>query len=114
MSSTLILGGDGRYFNREAIQIILRMAAASQVGKSILSQHGILSTPAASNLIRKYQASGSDILSASHNAGGPGDFGVKFNVSNGEHAPKTLQAIFENSKSLTHYKIAPISPIPIR
>ena len=115
VGSTLILGGDGRYFNREAIQIILRMAAANQVGKIILGQHGILSTPAASNLIRKYQASGGIILSASHNAGGPeGDFGVKFNVSNGGPAPENVtEAIFENSKSLTHYKIAPISPIPI-
>lgn len=115
VGSTLILGGDGRYFNREAIQIILRMAAANQVGKIILGQHGILSTPAASNLIRKYQALGGIILSASHNAGGPeGDFGVKFNVSNGGPAPENVtEAIFENSKSLTYYKIAPISPVPI-
>ncbi len=68
--STLILGGDGRYFNREAIQIILRMAAASGFGRVILGQGGILSTPAASNLIRQYQAIGGIILSASHNAGG--------------------------------------------
>ena len=115
VGSTLILGGDGRYFNREAIQIILRMAAANQVSKIILGQHGILSTPAASNLIRKYQALGGIILSASHNAGGPeGDFGVKFNVSNGGPAPESItEAIFEHSKNLTYYKIAPISPIPI-
>jgi phosphoglucomutase len=113
--STLILGGDGRYFNREAIQIILRMAAANQVGKIILGQQGILSTPAASNLIRKYQALGGIILSASHNAGGPeGDFGIKFNVSNGGPAPESItEAIYENSKTLTHYKIAPITPVPI-
>ena len=115
VGSTLIVGGDGRYFNREAIQIILRMAAANQVSKIILGQHGILSTPAASNLIRKYQALGGIILSASHNAGGPeGDFGVKFNVSNGGPAPESItEAIFEHSKNLTYYKIAPISPIAI-
>ena len=86
--STLILGGDGRYFNREAIQIILRMAAAAGFGRVILGQSGILSTPAASHLIRQYQAIGGIILSASHNAGGPeGDFGIKFNIS------KTIEII---------------------
>ncbi|OQX12665.1 MAG: alpha-D-glucose phosphate-specific phosphoglucomutase [Thiothrix lacustris] len=113
--STLILGGDGRYFNREAIQIILRMAAAAGFGRVILGQGGILSTPAASNLIRQYQALGGIILSASHNAGGPdGDFGIKFNGANGGPAPESLtEAMFAESKQLQEYHIAPLQPIPI-
>ncbi|MCK5809933.1 MAG: alpha-D-glucose phosphate-specific phosphoglucomutase [Cocleimonas sp.] len=112
--STLVLGGDGRYFNREAIQIILRMAAANKVGKIILGQAGILSTPAASNLIKKYKALGGIILSASHNAGGPlGDFGVKFDTANGGPAPEQLtEEIFIISSSLREYKIIDINPIP--
>ncbi len=105
---TLVVGGDGRYYNRPAIQTILRMAAANGVGKVLVGQGGILSTPAASCLIRKYDAIGGIILSASHNPGGPeGDFGVKYNVSNGGPAPeKITNAIFENSKSISEYKIA--------
>jgi phosphoglucomutase len=112
--STLILGGDGRYFNREAIQIILRMAAAAGFGRVILGQGGILSTPAASNLIRQYQAAGGIILSASHNAGGPeGDFGIKFNGANGGPAPESMtEAMFAASKQIHEYRIAPIQPIP--
>ena len=112
--STLILGGDGRYFNREAIQIILRMAAANKVGKIILGQAGILSTPAASHLITKYKALGGIILSASHNAGGPlGDFGVKFDTANGGPAPEQLtEEIFIISSSLREYKIIDINPVP--
>ncbi|WP_121969120.1 alpha-D-glucose phosphate-specific phosphoglucomutase [Leptolyngbya sp. BC1307] len=104
---TLVLGGDGRYFNRPAIQTILKMAAANGVGKTLVGQGGILSTPAASCLIRKYDAFGGLILSASHNPGGPeGDFGVKYNVSNGGPAPeKVTSAIFENTKSISEYKI---------
>ncbi|MGC1307550.1 MAG: alpha-D-glucose phosphate-specific phosphoglucomutase [Phormidesmis sp.] len=103
---TLVLGGDGRYFNRPAIQTILKMAAANGVGKTLVGQGGILSTPAASCLIRKYDAFGGIILSASHNPGGPeGDFGVKYNVSNGGPAPeKVTSAIFENTKSISEYK----------
>lgn len=113
--STLILGGDGRYFNREAIQIILRMAAAAGFARTIVGQGGILSTPAASHLIRQYGALGGIILSASHNAGGPeGDFGIKYNVSNGGPAPESVtEAIFAESRQLTEYRIAPIKPIPI-
>lgn len=113
--STLVLGGDGRYFNREAIQIILRMAAAAEFGKVILGQGGILSTPAASNLIRKYGAVGGIILSASHNPGGPeGDFGIKFNIRNGGPAPESLtEAIFATSQHIHEYRIAPIQPIPL-
>ena len=113
--STLILGGDGRYFNRESIQIILRMAAANGVAKIILGQGGILSTPAASHLIRKHQALGGIILSASHNPGGmSGDFGIKYNVSNGGPAPEDFtDAVFEASKIIKEYKIAPIKGIPL-
>jgi phosphoglucomutase len=113
--STLVLGGDGRYFNREAIQIILRMAAASGVARIILGHGGILSTPAASNLIRKYKALGGIILSASHNAGGPeGDFGIKFNIANGGPAPESVtEAIFAASQEIHEYQIAPLHPIPL-
>lgn len=113
--ATLILGGDGRYYNREAIQIILRMAAANEVGKIILGQSGILSTPAASKLITKYRALGGIILSASHNAGGPtGDFGVKFDTANGGPAPEKLtNKIFKIACELREYKICSISPIPL-
>lgn len=112
---TLILGGDGRYFNREAIQIILRMAAANGISKVLLGRAGILSTPAASHLIRKHQALAGIILSASHNPGGPdGDFGLKLNVSNGGPAPEAVtEAIFSCAKNLTEYQIATASEVPL-
>jgi phosphoglucomutase len=76
-----VLGGDGRYFNREAVQTILRMAAAHGVAKVLVGQGGILSTPAVSCVIRKHGAFGGIVLSASHNPGGPdGDFGIKYNI----------------------------------
>ncbi|MEM9542136.1 MAG: alpha-D-glucose phosphate-specific phosphoglucomutase [Cyanobacteria bacterium P01_E01_bin.42] len=104
---TLVLGGDGRYYNRQAIQTILKMAAANGIGKILVGQGGILSTPATSCLIRKYQTFGGIILSASHNPGGPdGDFGVKYNIGNGGPAPeKVTSAIFDRSKTLSEYKI---------
>ena len=113
--STLIVGGDGRYYNREAIQIILRMAAANSVGKVILGQGGIFSTPAASHMIRKNKALGGIILSASHNPGGmDGDFGIKYNISNGGPAPEEFtDAVFEASKKITEYRIAGIKGIPL-
>jgi len=103
----LVLGGDGRYYNRTAIQTILKMAAANGVGRVLVGQGGILSTPAASCLIRKYQAFGGIILSASHNPGGPeGDFGVKFNTPNGGPAPADVtEAIFAKSKQISEYKV---------
>ncbi|MEO1385747.1 MAG: alpha-D-glucose phosphate-specific phosphoglucomutase [Cyanobacteria bacterium J06634_6] len=112
---TLVLGGDGRYYNRPAIQTILKMAAANGVGKVLVGQSGILSTPAASCLIRKNDAIGGIILSASHNPGGPeGDFGVKYNVSNGGPAPeKITNAIFANTKSISEYKITDTEDIDI-
>lgn len=111
----LVLGGDGRYFNRQAIQIILRMAAANGVAKVLLGKNGILSTPAASHLIRKYGAAGGIILSASHNPGGPeGDFGIKFNAANGSPAPESVtEAIYELSKNITSYRMVPIQQVPL-
>lgn len=102
----LVLGGDGRYYNREAIQIILRMAAAHGIGKVMVGRGGILSTPAASCVIRKYGAAGGIILSASHNPGGVnGDFGIKFNTDNGGPAPeKITEAMYRRSCELTQYR----------
>lgn len=103
---TLVVGGDGRYYNEQAIQIILKMAAANGVAKVIVGQNGLLSTPAASCVIRKYKAFGGIILSASHNPAGPnGDFGIKYNVSNGGPAPENItDAIFSFSQNITAYK----------
>lgn len=105
--ATLILGGDGRYYNRTATQIILRMAAANGVRRVLVGQGGILSTPAASCLIRKHQADGGFILSASHNPGGPDeDFGIKFNTDNGGPAPEAFtQSVFEKSLKIERYQI---------
>ena len=96
---TLVLGGDGRYHNRAAVQTILRMAAAQGFGRVLLGQGGILSTPALSCVIRKHGAYGGIVLSASHNPGGPdGDFGIKYNVGNGGPAPeKVTEAIDRKS-----------------
>jgi phosphoglucomutase len=104
----LTVGGDGRFYNKEAIQVIIKMAAANGFAKVLVGQNGILSTPAASNIIRKYATYGGIILSASHNPGGPDDdFGIKYNTSNGGPAPeKITDAIFANSKQISHYKIA--------
>jgi len=104
----LILGGDGRFFNREAIQVILRMAAANDIRQVTVGLGGILSTPAASHLIRKRGAAGGIVLSASHNPGGPnGDFGIKFNVSNGGPAPESVtNAIHARSLEIAEYRVA--------
>jgi phosphoglucomutase len=104
---TLVLGGDGRYYNRVAIQTILKMAAANGFGRVKVGRGGILSTPAASCVIRKFGAFGGIILSASHNPGGPeGDFGIKYNISNGGPAPeKVTQAIYDRSKVIDTYHI---------
>ena len=113
--ATLALGGDGRYYNRQAIQIILKMAAANGFGRVLVGQGGILSTPAASCVIRKYQSFGGIILSASHNPGGPdGDFGIKYNTGNGGPAPeKITDAIFANSKQISTYKIKDAPDLPL-
>ena len=100
---TLVLGGDGRYFNDVAIQTIIRIAAANGFGRVLVGQHGILSTPAASCVIRKHRAFGGIILSASHNPGGPeGDFGIKDPTGNGGPAPeKITEAIYANTLAIT-------------
>ena len=105
---TFVVGGDGRFFNRKAIQTILKMAAANDAAKVIVGQNGLLSTPAASHLIRKNKADGGLILSASHNPGGiDADFGVKYNAANGGPAPETVTAeIYKQTCFLTNYKIA--------
>ena len=112
---TLVLGGDGRYGNRRAIDVILRMAAAHGLNKVIVATAGILSTPAASNLIRKRQAIGGIILSASHNPGGPdGDFGVKVNGANGGPTPASFtDAVYTCTQSLEQYSIVEAPAIPI-
>jgi phosphoglucomutase len=104
---TLVVGGDGRYYNRPAIQTILKMAAANGFGRVMVGRGGILSTPAVSCVIRKYGAFGGIVLSASHNPGGPeGDFGIKYNIGNGGPAPeKVTEAIFTHSKAIASYKI---------
>jgi phosphoglucomutase len=113
--ASLTLGGDGRYYNREAIQIILKMAAANGFGRVLVGQGGILSTPAASCVIRKYKTFGGIILSASHNPGGvDGDFGIKYNTENGGPAPeKITEAIFEKSKNIQSYKIVDAPDVPL-
>lgn len=104
---TLVLGGDGRFHNREAIQTILRMAAANGFARVLVGRGGLLSTPALSCIIRKNRAIGGIVLSASHNPGGQdGDFGVKFNVANGGPAPEDVtEAIYALSRKITHYRI---------
>ncbi|PCJ45590.1 MAG: alpha-D-glucose phosphate-specific phosphoglucomutase [Moraxellaceae bacterium] len=111
----LIVGGDGRYYNDHAIQHILKIAAANQVRKVLVGRGGILSTPAVSNLIRHYGAGGGIILSASHNPGGPeGDFGIKFNNSNGSPAPESFtDALYERTQKITQFHIFDVSDIDI-
>ena len=104
---TLVLGGDGRYFNDRAVQVILRMAAANGAARIIVGEGGLLSTPAASNLIRQRRADGGLILSASHNPGGiDGDFGMKFNIANGGPAPEAVtERIHARTRELREYRI---------
>ncbi len=103
---TLVVGGDGRYYNKQAIQIILKMAAANGFERVLVGQYGIFSTPAASHVIRKYSAMGGLVLSASHNPGGPdADFGIKYNISNGGPAPeKYTDAFYQRSVEIEQYK----------
>lgn len=114
-NATLTVGGDGRFFNKEAIQIIIKMAAANGFARVLVGQNGILSTPAASHIIRKHQTFGGIILSASHNPGGPDDdFGIKYNTDNGGPAPeKITDAIFANSKQIQQYKIAELPDVDL-
>jgi phosphoglucomutase len=112
---TLVLGGDGRYYNREAVQVILRLAAANGVARTVVGQHGWLSTPAASCVIRKRRAQGGLILSASHNPGGPdGDFGIKFNVPNGGPAPEGVtEAIYDRTRAIDRFLTVEAAPIDL-
>lgn len=112
---TLVIGGDGRYYNREVIQVALKMAAANGFGKVMVGKGGILSTPAASHVIRKYHAFGGIVLSASHNPGGPTeDFGIKYNIGNGGPAPeKITDAIFDRTRNIDSYKIADVADIDL-
>ncbi|MCB1802538.1 MAG: alpha-D-glucose phosphate-specific phosphoglucomutase [Gammaproteobacteria bacterium] len=112
---TLVLGGDGRFFNREAIQVILKMAAANGIARVLVGRGGLLSTPAASCVIRKFSAAGGLILSASHNPGGPdGDFGIKFNGSNGGPATeKVTEAIYARSLEITSFRVSNADDIDI-
>ncbi|MBI5451451.1 MAG: alpha-D-glucose phosphate-specific phosphoglucomutase [Gammaproteobacteria bacterium] len=113
--TTLVIGGDGRHYNREAIQIILKMAAANGVRRAVVGRGGLLSTPAASHLIRKYRCDGGIILSASHNPGGPdGDFGIKYNTANGGPAPeKVTEAVFRRSQQLGQYHIVEAASVTL-
>ena len=111
----ILLGGDGRYFNREAIQTIIRVAAANGVRRVVVGRGGLCSTPAASCIIRKRGLKGGFILSASHNPGGPqGDFGIKFNMANGAPAPeKITEAIYKRSKERRGHRLAELPEIPL-
>eukprot|EP00177_Eucheuma_denticulatum_P006443 GFKZ01011748.1.p1 GENE.GFKZ01011748.1~~GFKZ01011748.1.p1 ORF type:complete len:586 (+),score=105.42 GFKZ01011748.1:216-1973(+) len=108
--ATIALGGDGRFWNKDAIRIICRLAAANGVAKILVGQNGILCTPAMSAIIRARSLFGGIILTASHNPGGPDDdFGIKYNIANGGPAPETVtSAIFKNTKTITEYKYATV------
>lgn len=112
---TLVLGGDGRFFNRAAIQTILRMAAANGIDRVLVGLRGILSTPAASAVIRHHRARGGLVLSASHNPGGPdGDFGIKYNIANGGPAPEAVtEAIYQRTQTIKHYRIFDADPVDL-
>lgn len=111
--STIVVGGDGRYFSPETVQTILKIGSANGVSKFIVGKDSILSTPAASNIIRKYKATGGVLLTASHNPGGPdNDFGIKYNVSNGGPAPEGVtNKIYEKTRTITSYKVIEAPPV---
>lgn len=108
--ATLVAGGDGRYWNREALSVLFRIAAGNGVARIIVGRDGLLSTPAASHLIRLHGAAGGFLLTASHNPGGPdGDFGVKFDTANGGQAPESLtEAVWRAAASLEQFRTADI------
>ena len=112
---TIVLGGDGRFYNKEALQIIIKMAAANGIGRTMIGLGGILSTPAASCVIRKHGLLGGIILSASHNPGGPeGDFGVKYNVENGGPSPEHVtESIYKRSLEIDTYHIFDVSDVDL-
>ena len=112
---TLVLGGDGRYHNDVAVQVILRLAAANGFARVLVGRDGLLSTPAVSCLIRRRKAFGGIVLSASHNPGGPeGDFGIKYNVANGGPAPEAVtEAIYRRSREIRSYRILEAPDLPL-
>jgi phosphoglucomutase len=112
---TLVLGGDGRFFNDRAIQTIIRMAAANGVARLLVGRGGLLSTPAASAIIREREAFGGIVLSASHNPGGPdGDFGIKYNVANGGPAPERVtEAIYRRTQTVSAYRTVEAADLPL-
>jgi phosphoglucomutase len=111
--STIVLGGDGRFFSAPALQTIVSMALAAGVARVLVGQHGLLSTPAVSAIIRHHHARGGIILTASHNPGGPTeDFGVKYNIASGGPAPESATAkMAAISKALTHFSTAELPPL---
>ncbi|KAL5224663.1 hypothetical protein ABZP36_011302 [Zizania latifolia] len=115
VGGTLVLGGDGRYFNKEAAQIIIKIAAGNGVGKILVGRNGLLSTPAVSAVIRKREANGGFIMSASHNPGGPdNDWGIKFNYSSGQPAPETItDQIYGNTLSISEIKTSDIPDVDL-
>ncbi|KAK9493638.1 hypothetical protein V1508DRAFT_368971 [Lipomyces doorenjongii] len=114
-NATLVIGGDGRYYNTEVVQLIAKISAANGVAKLIIGQDGILSTPAASHIIRKRKATGGILLTASHNPGGPNaDFGIKYNLSNGGPAPESVtDKIYEVTTKIQSYEISAIPDIDL-
>ncbi|KAJ6978151.1 phosphoglucomutase [Populus alba x Populus x berolinensis] len=114
-NGVLVLGGDGRYFNREASQIIIKIAAGNGVGKILVGKEGIMSTPAVSAVIRKRKANGGFIMSASHNPGGPEyDWGIKFNYNSGQPAPESItDKIYGNTLSISEIKMADIPDVDL-
>jgi phosphoglucomutase len=113
--ATLVLGGDGRFLNREVVQTTLKIAAANGIGRVLVGRDGLLSTPAASCVIRRHGALGGIVLSASHNPGGPdGDFGIKFNAKNGGPAPESVtSAIYDRAKAITSYRILDVPDVDL-
>ena len=113
--AALVVGGDGRFFNREVIDLILRMAAANGVCRAIVGRGGLLSTPAVSHLIRSLGAAGGLVLTASHNPGGPTeDFGLKYNIANGGPAPEAVtDAIYARSREIDRYRLLDATPVDI-
>ncbi|XP_050223124.1 phosphoglucomutase, chloroplastic [Mercurialis annua] len=114
-NGVLVLGGDGRYFNKEAAQIIIKIAAGNGVGKILVGKEGIMSTPAVSAVIRKQKANGGFIMSASHNPGGPEyDWGIKFNYNSGQPAPESItDKIYGNTLSISEIKMADIPDVDL-
>ncbi|WKZ11382.1 MAG: alpha-D-glucose phosphate-specific phosphoglucomutase [Gammaproteobacteria bacterium] len=114
-AATLVIGGDGRFYNDIAIQLIIRVTAAAGVQRLIIGRGGLLSTPAASHLIRARKADGGFLLTASHNPGGPdGDFGIKFNMASGGQAPPAItDAVYDTSRRLEGYRLADLPAIDL-